>query len=109
MAQVTLRINGFSYTVGCEDGQEEHLQSMAAEIDRQMDEIKERGNPGGESRMLVMAALLMADKLHDTRLELDEMRKNSARTSTKLDAAANRKLAALAKRAEDIAATLEQP
>ncbi|OYV49576.1 MAG: cell division protein ZapA, partial [Acidocella sp. 20-58-15] len=26
MAQVTIRINGFAYTVGCEDGQEPHLE-----------------------------------------------------------------------------------
>ena len=108
MAQVTLRINGYAYPLACEDGQEEHLQSMAAEIDRQMDEIKERGNAGGESRMLVMAALLMADRLHDTRVELDELRRMAAKTGNRLDAAANRKLAALAKRAEDIAAVLEQ-
>ena len=109
MAHVTLRINGYAYSVGCEDGQEEHLQSMAAEIDRQMDEIKERGNPGGESRMLVMAALMMADKYHDTRLELDDLRKTAARTNSKMDAANARKLSALAKRAEEIAAILEQP
>ena len=108
MPQVTLRINGFAYAVACQDGQEEHLQSMAAEIDRQMDEIKEGGTPGGEARMLVMAALLLADKLHDTRTELEDVRKSSARTSKGLDATANRKLAALAKRAEEIAATLEQ-
>lgn len=108
MPQVTLRINGFAYSVACQDGQEDHLQSMAAEIDRQMDEIKEGGTPGGEARMLVMAALLLADKLHDTRLELDDLRKSAARTGPRLDAAANRKLSALAKRAEEIAATLEQ-
>lgn len=108
MAQVTIRINGFAYPLACEDGQEQHMQSMAAEVDRQMAPIKEGGTPGGEARMLVMAALLLADKLHDTQLELDELRKTSARTSTKLDAAAQRKLSALAKRAEDIAATLEQ-
>ena len=109
MAHVTLRINGYAYSVGCEDGQEEHLQSMAAEIDRQMDEIKERGNPGGESRMLVMAALMMADKYYDTRLELDELRKTASKATSKMDAANTRKLATLAKRAEEIAAILEQP
>ena len=29
MAQVTVRINGYSYTVGCRDGEEQHLQAMA--------------------------------------------------------------------------------
>ena len=109
MAQVTVRINGYAYTVQCEDGQEEHLHSMAAEIDRQMDALKGQGSPGGESRMLVMAALLMADRLHDTQAELEELRRSSAKAAVKFDAAANRKLATLARRAEEIAATLEQP
>jgi cell division protein ZapA (FtsZ GTPase activity inhibitor) len=30
MAQVTVKINGFAYPVGCEDGQEAHLQAMAS-------------------------------------------------------------------------------
>ena len=30
MAQVTVKVNGYTYTVGCEDGQEAHLQAMAA-------------------------------------------------------------------------------
>jgi cell division protein ZapA len=32
MAQVTVKINGYSYTVGCEDGQEAHLQAMASQV-----------------------------------------------------------------------------
>ena len=34
MAQVTLRINGYAYTVGCKDGEEQHLQAMAGEVER---------------------------------------------------------------------------
>ena len=32
MAQVTLRINGFAYTLGCQDGEEKHLEAMGAEL-----------------------------------------------------------------------------
>ena len=65
MAQVTIKINGYAYTVGCEDGQEEHLQAMAAEIERRIGGIRALGGQSGEARLLVLAALLMADELHD--------------------------------------------
>jgi cell division protein ZapA len=69
MAQVTIRINGYAYSVGCADGQEGHLQAMASEIDQRVDRIKALGSQSGESRLLVLAALLMADEIHDLHAE----------------------------------------
>ncbi len=45
MAQVTVRINGYAYTVGCQDGEEEHLQAMAGEVERRIesDQGRRRG------------------------------------------------------------------
>ena len=65
MAQVTVRINGYAYTVGCQDGEEEHLQAMAGEVERRIETIKVAAGPSGEARMLVMASLLMADDLYE--------------------------------------------
>ena len=65
MAQVTVRINGYGYTVGCQDGEEQHLQQMAEQVERRIDSIKAVAGQSGESRMLVMAALLMADDLYE--------------------------------------------
>ncbi len=70
MAQVTVKINGYTYTVGCEDGQEPHLQAMAAQVDTRVESIKAIGGNSGESRLLVLAALLMADEIHDLRVEM---------------------------------------
>jgi cell division protein ZapA len=67
MAQVTIRINGYAYTVGCEDGQEPHLTRMAAEIEQRITSIKAIGGQSGEARLLMLASLLLADELHDMR------------------------------------------
>ncbi|WP_026439489.1 cell division protein ZapA [Acidocella facilis] len=67
MAQVTIRINGYAYQVGCEDGQEEHLGKMAAEIEQRITHIKAIGGQAGEARLLMLAALLLADELHDVK------------------------------------------
>ena len=65
MAQVTVRINGYAYTVGCQDGEEQHLEAMAGEVDRRIESVRAVAGPSGEARMLVMASLLMADDLFE--------------------------------------------
>ena len=105
MAQVTLHINGFAYVLGCRDGEETHLQAMAAEVDRRIGEVKASAGPSGEARMLVFGALLMADELHDLKSRPPGAAPEPERADPKL----GRRLGRLAKRAEDIAAGLEHP
>lgn len=106
MAQVTVRINGYSYTLGCEDGQERHLQAMAEQVETRINSIKALGGQSGEARLLVLAALLMADELHDMKIELDSAR--TARPAARPDPALARTLGRLANRAEEIAASLDR-
>lgn len=105
MAQVTLRINGYAYTVGCKDGEEEHLHAMAGEVDRRIEGIKAAAGQSGEARMLVMASLLMADDL----FEMSQARHSGAPLPgpPSTDPQLTRRLGKLAKRAEEIALDLE--
>ncbi len=117
MAQVTVRINGYAYTLGCQDGEEQHLLAMAAEIERRIESIKAAAGQSGEARMLVMAALLMADDLFEMSRALQEAQREAdaaARAATQgvavtADPKLGRQLGRLARRAEEIAAGLEHP
>lgn len=106
MAQVTLHINGFAYVLGCRDGEEAHLQAMAAEVDRRIAEVKASAGPSGEARMLMIASLLMADELHDLK---NQPAGAAVAAPAKPDPKLGRRLGRLAKRAEEIAAGLEHP
>ena len=116
MAQVTVKINGYAYTLGCEDGQEQHLQDMARQVEQRIESIKLiGGSPSGEGRLLVLAALLMADELHDGAIELARAQSGPLPTSIpkalvveRVDARVNERLTLLARKAEDIAAGLDQ-
>ena len=111
MAQMTIRINGYAYTVGCEDGQETHLEEMADEIEQRIARIKALGGQSGESRLLMLAALLLADELHDTRRALERAQAESqykALASENPDGEARAKLRRLTARAEEIAADLTE-
>lgn len=60
-------INGRSYRVGCEEGQEEHLLALAAEVNGHVDGLKGTFGEIGDQRLTVMAALMIADQLSETR------------------------------------------
>ncbi len=96
MAQVTIRINGYAYIVGCQDGEEKHLEAMAAEVNRRTDDIRQAAGSAGETRMLLMVALSMADELFELRKDMDKPQKRPDPD----------RLARLAKRAEQIAANV---
>jgi len=102
MAQVTVRINGYAYTLACQDGEEEHLLAMAGEVDRRIEAIRHAAGQSGEARMLVMAALVLADDLYETRKRVSDPQ---AQANQKV----GRRISRVAKRAEDIAEDLEQP
>lgn len=106
MAEVTVRINGYVYTVGCEDGQEAHLQAMAAEVDGRIASIKAVGAQSGEARLLMLASLLLADELHDMRVAQASAAPPPAADAA--SAARARRLAELAARAEAIAEAMER-
>jgi len=101
VAQLDVVINGRSYRVACDDGQEDHLRQLAEYVDRRVAELVDAVGQVGESRLLVMAALLIADDLSEA----------FASTESRTDAEAEDKLAevtdALARRIESIAAGLE--
>ena len=112
MAQVTIKLNGYSYTVGCEDGQEQHLTAMAGQVENRIESIKALGGSSGEARVLVLTALLMADEIFDLRIEMEGLRTATpgpAASAAKSDAEMNRRVRRMAVRAEQIAADLERP
>ena len=66
MAQVTAIIAGRQFRLACEDGQEEHLQLLAKDIDGRIIELRRKFGEIGDTRLTVMAALTVADELDDT-------------------------------------------
>ncbi len=106
MGQVTVRVGGYSHPVSCEDGQEPHLVALAGEVDQRVASIRAMGGQFGENRSLLLAALLLADEVHDLRAELSQLR--DGRPVPAADPAMAERLSRVAERIEGIAATLER-
>ena len=67
MAQVDVAINGRSYQIACDDGQEAHLSQLGQYVDKRVRELVSAVGQIGDSRLLVMASLLIADELASER------------------------------------------
>lgn len=71
MAEVNLNIRGKNYPIVCDDGQEQHIQNLAQYIDSQVGEIAASGAADNDNHMLVLTALIMADKIHEQQGQLE--------------------------------------
>jgi cell division protein ZapA len=65
MAQVNATIADRQYRLACEDGQEEHLQALAKNLDERIEELRKKFGEIGDTRLTVMAALMVADELSE--------------------------------------------
>jgi cell division protein ZapA len=78
MATVSVVVNGRSYSVGCEDGQESHVAALARDFDRLVQEVGGQVGQVGDLRLFLMAALMGADELADAKLRLAQMQSQLA-------------------------------
>src|SRR5580704_6357270 len=74
MAQVTIEVNGRDYVVGCEDGQEPRLAELAAAVDAQVRQVARDVGPLGETRLMLMGALVMADDITELRGQIESLK-----------------------------------
>ena len=57
MAQVPITIAGRTYRMACADGEEAHLESLGAELEGRITELRAQFGEIGDQRLIVMAAL----------------------------------------------------
>ncbi|MEX0307047.1 MAG: cell division protein ZapA [Ruegeria sp.] len=74
MPEVTIHIGGRGFDVSCQDGEEPFLQAAAKLLDDEAQVLSDQIGRMPESRMLLMAGLMLADKAaaHEDRVKLAE-------------------------------------
>jgi cell division protein ZapA len=70
LGQVTVRVNGYTHTIGCKDGEEAHVFELVGQIENKAKLIRSMGGQFSEARMLLHVALLLADEAADLRAEV---------------------------------------
>jgi len=109
MAHVSVTINGRTYKIACDDGQEAHLEKLANYVDARTRELVATVGQIGDSHLLVMTSLMIADELSDAISGGGGDNGADASVSAALEAetALSANMEALAKRIETVAQRLE--
>ncbi len=67
MSQVTVTIAGRTYRMACAEGEEQHLEGLAASYNARVEEMRATFGQVDDLRLPVMAAIAQADELQETR------------------------------------------
>ena len=112
MPQVAVQINGKTYRMACDEGQEAHLLDLAQRFDKYINQLKGSFGEIGDQRLTVMAGVMVTDELvelqHKIRgleSELAELRTGQSSSGNK-DAQMTQALNKTAERIEQISKKL---
>ena len=78
MAKVSVPVNGRSFLVSCDDGQEIRIRRLAQYVDAKVAGFVAEFGQVGEARLLLLAALVIADELSDANDALEQERSRGA-------------------------------
>ena len=73
MSQVTITVNGRTYKLACDDGEEQHLLKLAAHLSSHVDELRGSFGRVGDDRLMLMAGLMICDELFELRGRHDKL------------------------------------
>ncbi|MBO9421247.1 MULTISPECIES: cell division protein ZapA [Stappiaceae] len=88
MAQISVTINGKSFRMACDDGEEQRLEGLAARFDGWIGELKSAFGEIGDQRLTVMAGIMATD-------QLSELERKVTRLEQELATAKDQQVAAL--------------
>ncbi|GAA6157879.1 MULTISPECIES: cell division protein ZapA [Ruegeria] len=127
MPEVTIQIGGRGFDVSCQDGEEVFLQAAAKMLDDEAQVLSDQIGRMPESRMLLMAGLMLADKTAASEDQISSLQAKLAEAEAEIQALRNKPqpepervevavvppsvtdtLAELAARAEALASVVEE-
>lgn len=73
MGLVNTSIAGRQYRLACEDGQEEHLLGLAKDLETRIIDLRRKFGEIGDTRLTVMAALMLADESAEARAKMRKL------------------------------------
>jgi len=114
MAEVTVEVAGRAYRLGCGEGEEGHLGGLAATLDAEARALTRQFGQMPEGRLLLMTALMVADRLADLESQLhaaderaDELQKLAERRAQPADMFGSEREESLARRINLLVAQIE--
>lgn len=73
MAQINLTINGRSFGMQCDDGQEQRVRDLGNYVDSKIRSVAAAGGTSNENHLLILTSLMLADEIHELRDNLSAL------------------------------------
>jgi cell division protein ZapA len=114
MGQLVVKVNGRDFALVCADGQEPRLRGLAQYVDAKLGEFAKELGQIGEARLILLAALAIADELSDANDALEQERNRAPGSATEANDPSRDTIGAsgldeITRRIEAIAARMEAP
>ena len=72
MANVNIKFNNKDFLLSCEDGQEEHLEELALNLNEKFDKLKSSLGNIGENKLLLITSITTMDEYFETKKKIDK-------------------------------------
>ena len=72
MANVNVKFNGKEFLLSCEDGQEEHLQELAVNLNEKFNNLKSTLGSIGENKLLLITSITVMDEYFETKKKIEK-------------------------------------
>jgi cell division protein ZapA len=107
MAEVVVTVNGRAFQLTVADGEEPRIRRLASYIDGKIGDFVKLHGQIGEARLILLAALVIADELSDTNDLVQNQRSGVRAAGPDGSAAMASGIRTIAERIDAIAARLE--
>ena len=108
MPMVEIVVNGRRHQMQCGEGEEVRVKQLASYLDRRVGELARGQSQIGDSRLLLMAGLTVADELSDAYDEIKELKAALESRAGEVEVRAAEAVERVAQRLDAIAAELER-
>jgi cell division protein ZapA len=112
MGELVVKVNGREFPLSCADGQESRIRRLAQYVDAKIAEFTKTVGQVGEARLILLAALVIADELSDANEALRQERSRASAAPGGAEPAppgAASGIRSMAERIESIAVRFESP
>lgn len=78
MPLINVLLNGRSYTIACDEGEQDHVRELGQFLDKRVRELASSAGQVGDARLLLMVGLMVADDLAESNGRLEEREREIA-------------------------------
>ncbi len=74
MANLNITFNGKEFLLSCEDGQEEHLEELAKNLNEKFNSLKSELGNIGENKLMLITSIKVIDEYYETKKKLQHQK-----------------------------------